>query len=159
MEDDHLVDIAEDLIRPRVLRDFTEYPYMPLSYDQHVPWNTWQYDLGTYLWAVDSCMASTTPTQCDGLLFRFALIDSQSDASSWLCYLTFTEIEGELMATFITIDMMVMMHDTDNEIEYIKTKPLIVGQISPFIVTQEDKDSDRLVIDILDSSGHETSAD
>ena len=63
------------------------------------------------------------------------------------------------MATFITIDMMVMMHDTDNEIEYIKTKPLIVGQISPFIVTQEDKDSDRLVIDILDSSGHETSAD
>ena len=34
MEDDHLVNIAEELKRPRVLRDFTKNPNAPQRYDQ-----------------------------------------------------------------------------------------------------------------------------
>jgi len=121
--EDHPVDIAEKLERPQVLRDFTKNPNAPQCYDQHVAWITWQYDLATYLWAVDSCLASTTSTQGDSPLSRFALIDSPSEESSWDDCLTFAEIEGRLMVTFVTINKTVMVDDTDNEIEYQDQPP------------------------------------
>jgi hypothetical protein len=124
MEDDHPVDIAEKLKRPRVLRDFTKNPNAPQCYDQLVAWITRQYDLATYLWAVDSCLASTTSTKGDSPLPRFALIDSPLDESSWDDCLNFADIEGRLMVTFVTINKTIMVDDTHNEIEYIKTNPL-----------------------------------
>jgi len=159
MEDDHVVDIAEKLKRPRVLRDFTKNPNAPQCYDQLVAWISQQYDLATYLRAVDSCLASTTSTQGDSSLSRFALIDSRLDKSSWDDWLTFAEIEGRLMVTFVTINKTVMVDDTDNEIEYIKTNPLHLEQTSTIRVKQEDEDSETSVIDLLDSSQDETSGD
>ena len=159
MEDDHPVDIAEMLKRPRVLRDFTKNPNAPQCYDLLVAWITRQYDLATYLRAVDSCLASTTSTKGDSPLSRFALIDSPLDESSWDDCLTFAEIEGRLMLTFVTINKTVMVDDTDNEIEYIKTNPLNLERISTIRVKQEDEDSETSVIDLLDSSEDETSGD
>ena len=124
MEDDHPVDIAEKLKWPQVLRDFTKNPNAPQCYDQLVAWITRQYDLATYLWAIDSCLASTMSTQGDSPLSRFALIDRPLDKSSWDDCLTFAEIEGCLMVTFVTINKTVMVDDTNNEIESIKTNPL-----------------------------------
>jgi hypothetical protein len=124
MEDDHPLDIAEKLKRPRILRDFTKNPIPPQCYDQHVAWITWQYNLATYLRAVDSSLASTTSSQGDSPLSRFALIDSPWDESSWDDCLTFAQIEGRLMVTFVNINKTVMVDDTDNEIESIKTNPL-----------------------------------
>jgi hypothetical protein len=77
--DDHPVDIVEKLKRPRVLRDFTKNPNAPQCNDQLVAWMTRQYDLATYLWAVDSGLASTMSTQGDSPLSRFALIDISLD--------------------------------------------------------------------------------
>jgi hypothetical protein len=71
MEDDHPVNIAEKLKRPRVLTDFTKYPNAPQCYDKLVAWITRQYDLATYFRAVDSCLASTISTQGDSPLSRF----------------------------------------------------------------------------------------
>jgi len=79
MQDDHPVDIAEKLKRPRILRDFTKNPNAPQCNDQLVGSMTQQYDLATYLRAVDSCVASTTSTQGDSPLSRFALIESPLD--------------------------------------------------------------------------------
>jgi len=159
MEDDHPVDIAEKLKRPRVLRDFTKNPNVPQCYNQLVAWLTRRYDLATYLRAVDSCLVSTTSTQGDSPLSRFALIDSPLDESSWDDCLTFAEIEGHLMLTFVTINKTVMVDDTDNEIEYIKTNPLNLERISTIRVKQEDEDSETSVVDLLDSSEDETSGD
>jgi len=136
MEDDHPVDIAEKLKSPRVMSDFTKNPNAPQCYDQLVAWITWQYDLATYLRAVDSCLASTTSTQGDSPLSRFALIASPLDESSWEDCLTFAEIEGRLMVTFVTINKTVMVDDTDNEIEYIKTNPLNLERTSTIRVKQ-----------------------
>jgi hypothetical protein len=152
MENDHPVDIAEKLKRPRVRRDFTKNPNAPQCYDQLVAWITRQYELATYLRAVDSCLASTTSVQGDSPLSRFALIDSPLDESSWDDCLTFAEIEGRLMVTFITINQTVMVDDTDNEIEYIKTNPLNLERTSTIRVKQEEEDSEHLVIDLLDNS-------
>jgi len=69
-------------------------------------------------------LASTTSTQGDSPLSRFALIDSPLDESGWDDCLTFAEIEGHPTLTFITINKTVMVDDTNNEIEYIKTIPL-----------------------------------
>ena len=142
MEDDHLVDIAEKLTRPRVLRDFTIHPNVPQCYDRLVAWITRQYDPATYSLAVDSCLSSTTSTQGDSPLPRFALIDSPLDEWSWDNCLTFGEIEGCLMVTFLTINKMVMVEDTDNEIEYIMTNPINLERTSTSRVKQEDDASE-----------------
>jgi len=63
------------------------------------------------------------------------------------------------MVTFVTINKMVMVDDTDNEIEYIKTNPLNLEQTSTIRVKQEEEDSEPLVIDLLDSSVDEISGD
>jgi hypothetical protein len=159
MEDDHPVEIAEKLKRPQVLRDFTKNPNAPQCYDQLVAWITRQYDLATYLRAVDSCLASTTSIQGDSPLSRFALIDSPLDESSWDDCLTFAQIEGRLMVTFVTINKTVMVDDTDNEIEYIMTNPLNLARTSTIRVKHENEDSETSVIDLLDSSEDETSGD
>jgi len=159
MEDDHLVGIVEELIWPQVPRDVTKNPNAPQCYDQHVSWITWQYDLATYLWVVDSCLASTTSTQGDISLSCFALIDSPLDKLSCDKCLTFTEIEGHLMVKFITINKKHMVGDTDNEIEYIKTNPVNLEGTSTIRVKQEDECSEPLDIDVLDNSSNEISAD
>jgi len=157
LEDDHPVDIAEKLKRPRVLRDFTKHPTAPQCYDQLDAWITRQYDLATYLRAVDSCLASTMSTKGDCPLSRFAPSDSPLDESSWEDCLTFAETERRLMVTFVTIIKTVMVDDTNNEMEYTKTNPLNLERTSPIRVKQEDEDSDTSVIDLLDSSEDETS--
>jgi hypothetical protein len=159
MEDDHPVDIAEQLKRPPVLRDFTTNPNAPQCYDQLVAGITRQYDLATYLPAVDSCLASIMSTQGDSPLSRFALINSPLDESSWDDCPTITEIEGRLMVTFVTINKTVMVDDTNNEIEYIKTNPLNLERTSTIRVKQENEVSETSVIDLLDSSEEETSGD
>jgi len=63
------------------------------------------------------------------------------------------------MVTFVIINKMVMVDDTNNKIEYIKTNPLIPEGTSTIRVKQEDKDSETSVIDLLDSSEDETSGD
>jgi len=159
MEDDHTVDIAEKLKKPWVLRDFTKNPNAPQCYDQLVAWITRQYELVTYLRAVDSCLASTMSTQGDSPLSRFALIDSPLDESSWDDCLTFTEIEGHLMVTFVTFHNTITVDDTDNEIKYIKNNPLNLEQTLTIRVKQEKEDRETLVIDLLDSSENEISGD
>jgi hypothetical protein len=56
------------------------------------------------------------------------------------------------MGIFVTMNMTVMVDNTDNEIEYIQTNTLRLEQTSTMRVKQEDDDSDSLVIDLLDSS-------
>jgi hypothetical protein len=56
------------------------------------------------------------------------------------------------MGTFVTMNMTVMVDNTDNEIEYIQTNTLRLEQTSTMRVKQEDDDRDSLVIDLLDSS-------
>jgi hypothetical protein len=123
MDDDHRVDIVEKLKTPRVLRDFTKNPIAPQSYKLLVARITWHYDLGTYMRAVDSCLASTTSTQGDSPLSRIALIASPLDESSWNDCLIFTEIAGCPMVTMVYINQMVIVDDTDNEIKYIICNP------------------------------------
>jgi len=159
MEDDPPVDIVEKLKRTRVLRDFTKHPNAPQRYDQLVAWITRQYDLATYFRAVDSCLVNTTSTKGGSPLSRFALIDSPLYESSWDDCLTFAEIEGGLMVTFVTINKTVMVDDNDNEIEYIKTNPLNLERTSTIRVKQEDEDRETSVIDLLDSSKDKTSCD
>jgi hypothetical protein len=152
MEDDHLVDIAEKLKRPRVLREFTKNPNASQCYGQLVAWITRQHDLATYLQVVDPSLASTTSTQSDCPLSRFAAVDSPFKKSSWDDYLTFTEIEGHLMVTFLTTNKMVMVNDTGNELEYIKTNPLDLEQTSTIRSKHQYADSGPLIIDLLDTS-------
>ena len=38
--------------------------------------------------------------------------------------MTFAAIEGRLMVTFVTINKTVMVDDTDNKMEYMKTNTL-----------------------------------
>jgi hypothetical protein len=45
------------------------------------------------------------------------------------------------MVTFVTINKTVMVDDTDNEIEYIKTNPLNLERTSTIRVKHEDEDS------------------
>jgi len=141
MEDDHPVDTPEKLKKPQVLRGFTKNPNAPQCYDQLVAWITRQLDQATYLRAVDSCLASTTSTQGDGPLSRCALIDSPLNESSWDDCLIFAGIEGHLMVTFVTINKTVMVDDSDNEIEYMKTNPLDLERTSTIRMKQEDEDS------------------
>jgi len=159
MEDDYQVDIAEKSKRPLVLRDFTKNPNSPQCYDQLIAWITPQYDLATYLQAVDSCLVSTTSTQGDSPLSRLALIDSPLDESSWDDCLTFAETVGCLMVTFVTMNKTVMVDDTDNDIKYINTNPLNLEPRSTFRVKQEDKGSELWVIGLLDNSEDEISGD
>jgi len=152
MEDDHPVDIVEKLKRPRVLRDFTKNPNAHQCYNQLVGWITRQYELATFLRAVDSCLASTTSTRGDSPLSIFAQIESPLDEWSWEDSLTIAKIEGRLMVTFITINKTVMVDDSDNEIEYIKTNPIDLEITSTIRVNHEEEDNEPLVIDVLDSS-------
>jgi len=64
------------------------------------------------------------------------------DEWSWDNCLTFGEIEGCLMVTFVTINKTVMVEDTDNEIEYIMTNPINLERTSTSRVKQEDDDSE-----------------
>jgi hypothetical protein len=98
-------------------------------------------------------------TQGDSPLSRFALIDSPLAESSCNNCLTFAEIAGRLWVTFVTIIKTVMMDDTDNEIEYIKTNPLNLAQTSTIRVKQEDDACEPSVIDLLDSYKDEISCD
>jgi len=159
MEDDHPVDVMEELQSPRVLRDFTKNPNSPQCDDQLVAWSTPQYDPATYLRAVDSCLASTTSTQGDRPLSRFALIESPLNELSWHDCLSFAEIEGCVMRTSVTINDTVMVDATDNDIEYIKTNLLNLQWTPTIRVKQEDEDSESLVFHSLDSSQDESSAD
>jgi len=136
MEDDRPVDIAETLKPPRVLQDFTKNPDAPLYYDQLVAWSTWRYDLATYLQVVDSCLVITTSTQGDDPLSRFTLIDRPLDELSWDDCLTFTEIEGRLMVTFVTINKTIRVNNTNNQIECIKTNPSNLERTSIMRVKQ-----------------------
>jgi len=111
------------------------------------------------MWVIDSCLASTTSTQGDSSLSRFALINSALDESSWDDCLTLADIEGILMVIFTAINETVIVDDTDNEIKYINTNPLSLECTSTIRVKQEDEDSEPSVIDILDSSEHEISGD
>jgi hypothetical protein len=61
------------------------------------------------------------------VLFRYALIDSSFDESTWDDCLTFSEFQGCVMVAFVTINKTVMVDDTDNEMEYIKANPLILA--------------------------------
>jgi hypothetical protein len=142
MKDDHPVDIAEKLKRPRVLTDFTKNPNVPLCYDQLVAWIIRQYELATYLRAVDFCLASTTSIQSNSPLSRFALIDSPLDESGWDDCLTLAQIEGCQIVTFVTIIKTVMVDNTDNEIEYIETNPLNQQRTLTIGVKQEVEDSE-----------------
>jgi len=54
---------------------------------------------------------------------------------------------------------MVMVDNTNNEIDYIQPNPFNHEQTLRMRVKQEDEDSEPLVIDLLDSSGDEISAD
>jgi hypothetical protein len=63
------------------------------------------------------------------------------------------------MVTFVTINMMVMVDDTGNGIEDIKTNPLNLDRTSTIRVTQEGEDIKPLVIDLLDSSEEQISGD
>jgi len=63
------------------------------------------------------------------------------------------------MVTFVTINKTVMVDDTDNGIEYIKTNPLNLERTSTIRVKQEDEANETSVIDLLDSSEDETSGD
>jgi len=124
MEDDHPVDIAEQLKWPQVLRDFTQNLYAPQFYAQLVAWITRQYEQATYYRAVDSCLVSTLSTQSDSPLSWFALIDSPLDKSRWNDCLPFTKIKGCLIWTFIIINKTIMVDYTENEIKYTNTIPL-----------------------------------
>jgi len=159
MEDDHLVAIAEELKRRRVLRDLTKNSNARQCYDQLVAWITSQYDLPTYFEAVDFSLASTTSTQGDSPLFRFALIDSPLDESSWDDCLSFAENKGRLKVTFVTFNKMVMVKHTDNEIEYIKNNPLNLELTSTIGVKHKDKHCEPLVIYLIDTSGDKIVAD
>jgi hypothetical protein len=96
-------------------------------------------------------------TQGVGRLSRRALVDSLLDKLSWDDCLTIAQIEGCLMVPFITINKMVMVDDTNNEIEYIKTILHNLEQTSTSRVKQVDEDSHPSVIDLLDSSEEEIS--
>ena len=97
--------------------------------------------------------------QGDSPLSRFALIDSPLDDLSWDDSLTFTEIEGCVMVTFNPITQTVMVDNTGNVIEYIKTNPLNLEWISTIKVNQEKEDNKPVVIALLDSSKNEISGD
>jgi len=159
MKDDHPVDIAEKLEMPRPLRDFTQNPNAPQCYNQHVACMTRQYELATYLRAVDSCLASTTSTQGDSPLSRLAQIDSPMDESSWDDCLTFADFEGRQMVTFICVNKMVIVDHTDNENKYIMTNPLNLELTLTIRVKHKEDDSEPWVIDLLDSSENEISGD
>jgi len=158
MEDDHLVDIAEELKWAEASRDFKKNSNVSQCNYQLVAWITPQYDLATYLRAIGSCLASTISTQGDSTLSRFALIESPLDESSLDNCLSFAEIEGPLMVSYVTISKAVMVDETDNEIKYIKTNPLTIEQTSTIRVKQEDGDSESWDINLLDSSGDEIGA-
>ena len=86
------------------------------------------------------------------------MIHSPADQSTWDNYPTYTEIEGHLMVTFSTINKMVNMEKTDNEIEYIKTNTLHLEETLTIWVKPEDNDNERIIIDIFVSSGGDISA-
>jgi hypothetical protein len=97
--------------------------------------------------------------QGDGPLYRYEVIDSPLDESSWDDCLTFAEIEGRLMVTFITINTTVKVDKTDNKNEYIKTNPLDLERTSTIRVKHMEDDSEPLVIDLLDRSEDHISGD
>jgi methyl coenzyme M reductase subunit C len=97
-------------------------------------------------------------------LSRFALIASPLEIlscgkSSWNDCVTFGEIERHLMVKFDTITKIVIVDANINEMEYIKTNPFNVEQISTSMVKQEEEYSETSVIDLLHSSGDEISRD
>jgi hypothetical protein len=71
----------------------------------------------------------------------------------------FPEIEGRLMVTLVTINKTVMVDDTNNEIEYIRTYPPNLERTPTSRVKQEEDDSEPFVIDLLGSSENEISGD
>jgi hypothetical protein len=87
------------------------------------------------------------------------MINSPLEGSSWNNCLTIARNEGRLMVTFVTIKKTVMVDDTENEIEYIKTNLLKLERTSTIRVKQEGENSEPWVIDILDSSEDEISRD
>jgi hypothetical protein len=53
------------------------------------------------------------------------------------------KIEGHLIATFITIEKIGFVVDTDNNIDYFKTKPFNLSQTSTSWVKGEDWNSEH----------------
>lgn len=110
------------------------------------------------LWAVDTWLVSSTSAKGGSSMCRFALIDSLLNESCKDDCLTFTEIEGRLILTFIRIITTFMVDDTDNGMEYIDTNHHKIEQMSTSGANQEDNNIKPLVIDLLDSSGDGISA-
>lgn len=67
---------------------------------------------------------STTSTKGDSAFSTFALSDSALDEETCYRSLTITDIAGCLIVTFVTINKMDMVDDTESEIQYINTNPL-----------------------------------
>jgi len=74
--------------------------------------------------AVDFSLVSTMSTQGVSLLSKVALIQSPLEESSWDDWLMFAEIDVGLMVKSFTTNTIVVVDDTNNEIEYIKMNPL-----------------------------------
>jgi len=123
MEGDYLVDITEELKRPSLQRDFKKNANGLQCNDQLVAWIIGQYDLEIHLQAVDFCLVSTMSTQGNSLVFRIALNNCPLYKLKWDNCLNFAEIEGSLMVTRVTINMTIMVGDTENEVTYIKNTP------------------------------------
>jgi len=159
MADDHPGDIVDKLKRSGVLRQFTKNRISPQCYDQVVAWITRQYELAAYLRAVEFCLASTKSIQGDNPLSRFVLIDSQLDESSRGDCLTVTTIVCPLGVTLFTINTTVIGDEIDNELEYIKTKPLTLKPTSTIRVQQELNNGEPTGCDVQDSSEEESGGD
>jgi len=63
------------------------------------------------------------------------------------------------MVTFVTINKTVMLDDTVNEIEYIKTNPVNMERTLTIGLKEEDEDRMPFVIELLDTSKDEISGD
>ena len=156
---DYLVYITDGFERAQVLRDFTKNPDIPLCNNQLVGCIMWQYNLATYLQAGDSCLLSTIATQGNSSLFQLVLIDIPLIKSSWEDCLTLTKNACALIVTFNTINHIVMLDDTNNEIEYIKTNLVNLTCTLTVRMKQEVRDSELLSINVLHSSGNIISTD
>jgi len=152
-----VVNMTEKLKRHQVLKDFTRNPNAPQCYDQLVVKITRKYKPATYFSAVDYHLASTTSTQGDRPVYRFALIDSPSDKLSRDDCLMFVNIVRRVVVTFITINETLMVGDSEIEIEYIITYHLNLEQTIIIGVKQEEVASEHIVIDLLKSSENKIS--
>lgn len=63
----------------------------------------------------------------------------------------FAQVEGHLIVMYITINKLVMVDNTENEIQYIKTNPINLECLLTIWVKLEDGESKPLCIELLDS--------